>query len=62
MGLAYNTYLTSDKIYGCRLCKTHLANHEDIISRVSSLIRARSPPPPANNLPAYQPSSLVARR
>lgn len=35
MGLAYNTYLTSNKIYGCKGCKTHLANHEDIISRVS---------------------------
>lgn len=35
MGLAYNVYLNSGKIYGCRNCKTHLANHEDIISRVS---------------------------
>lgn len=34
MGLAYNTYLNSNKIYGCKTCKTHLANHEDIISRV----------------------------
>lgn len=34
MGLAYNTYLTSNKIYGCKTCKAHLANHEDIISRV----------------------------
>ncbi|KAK5988754.1 Protein yippee-like 3 [Cladobotryum mycophilum] len=33
MGLAYNTYLTSNKIYGCKTCKTHLANHDDIISR-----------------------------
>lgn len=33
MGLAYNVYLNSGKIYGCRNCKTHLANHEDIISR-----------------------------
>ncbi|KAL3959075.1 hypothetical protein ACCO45_007237 [Purpureocillium lilacinum] len=33
MGLAYNTYLNSNKIYGCKTCKTHLANHEDIISR-----------------------------
>ncbi|KYK54580.1 yippee [Drechmeria coniospora] len=37
MGLAYNTYLTSNKIYGCKSCKTHLANHEDIISRVCCL-------------------------
>jgi hypothetical protein len=35
MGLAYNTYLNSNKIYGCKTCKAHLANHEDIISRVS---------------------------
>lgn len=35
MGLSYNTYLTSNRIYGCKACKTHLANHEDIISRVS---------------------------
>lgn len=34
MGLAYNIYLNSNKIYGCKSCKTHLANHEDIISRV----------------------------
>lgn len=34
MGLAYNTYLNSSKIYGCKNCKAHLANHEDIISRV----------------------------
>ncbi|KHO00876.1 Yippee-like protein [Metarhizium album ARSEF 1941] len=33
MGLSYNTYLNADKIYGCKTCKTHLANHEDIISR-----------------------------
>lgn len=34
MGLAYNTYLNSNRIYGCKNCKAHLANHEDIISRV----------------------------
>ncbi|KAI1282486.1 yippee [Xylaria sp. FL0933] len=33
MGLLYNTYLNSNKIYGCKNCKAHLANHEDIISR-----------------------------
>lgn len=37
MGLSYNTYLNSNKIYGCKSCKAHLANHDDIISRVSSL-------------------------
>lgn len=35
MGLSYNTYLNSGKIYGCKSCKAHLANHEDIVSRVS---------------------------
>ena len=38
MGLAYNTYLNSSKIYGCKNCKAHLANHEDIISRVSTIL------------------------
>ncbi|KEY64324.1 hypothetical protein S7711_06368 [Stachybotrys chartarum IBT 7711] len=33
MGLAYNTYLNTSKVYGCKMCKTHLANHDDIISR-----------------------------
>ena len=34
MGLVYNTYLNSDKIFGCKSCKTHLASHDSIISRV----------------------------
>lgn len=38
MGLTYNTYLDGKHVYGCKNCKSHLANHEDIISRV------RSPP------------------
>ncbi|KAG9247838.1 yippee-like protein [Calycina marina] len=33
MGLSYNEYLTGTIIYGCKNCKTHLSNHEDIISR-----------------------------
>lgn len=33
MGLAYNIYLNSDRIFGCKHCKTHLANHDSIISR-----------------------------
>ena len=37
MGLIYNTYLNSDKIFGCKNCKTHLASHDAIISRVSIL-------------------------
>ncbi len=38
MGLAYNIYLNSHRIYGCGQCKTHLSNHDDIISRVRVLI------------------------
>lgn len=34
MGLSYNVYLNSDKIFGCKSCKTHLASHDAIISRV----------------------------
>lgn len=34
MGLAYNTYLNSNRVYGCKGCKAHLANHDDIVSRV----------------------------
>ena len=34
MGLSYNVYLNSNRIYGCKNCKTHLSNHEDILSRV----------------------------
>ncbi|EOD51671.1 putative yippee zinc-binding protein moh1 protein [Neofusicoccum parvum UCRNP2] len=33
MGLTYNVYLNSHRIYGCKNCKTHLSNHDDIISR-----------------------------
>ncbi|KAJ9624993.1 protein yippee-like moh1 [Taxawa tesnikishii (nom. ined.)] len=33
MGLAYNIYLNAKKIYGCKTCKTHLADYDEIISR-----------------------------
>jgi len=33
MGLVYNVYLNGNKIYGCKNCKAHLSNHDDIISR-----------------------------
>jgi Fe-S-cluster-containing dehydrogenase component len=33
MGLSYNIYLNSSRIYGCKNCKTHLSNHDDILSR-----------------------------
>lgn len=38
MGLRYNTYLNGNKIYGCHNCKAHLADHDDILSRVSSAL------------------------
>ena len=37
MGLAYNVYLNAERIFGCKNCKTHLATHDSIISRVSAL-------------------------
>ncbi|RMY82102.1 hypothetical protein D0861_08035 [Hortaea werneckii] len=40
MGLAYNVYLNAKRIYGCKTCKTHLADHDEIISRLT-----RIPPP-----------------
>lgn len=60
MGLAYNTYLNSNKIYGCKSCKTHLANHEDIISRVCS-----PSPPPSRSLSrseSFEAAPLARRR
>ncbi|RUP30108.1 hypothetical protein BC936DRAFT_138662 [Jimgerdemannia flammicorona] len=35
MGKVYQTYLSSDRVYTCTTCHTHLARHEDIISKVS---------------------------
>lgn len=43
MGLKYNEYLDGNKIYGCQSCKTHLADHEEILSRVSN---TQTPHPP----------------
>lgn len=52
MGLKYNLYLDGNKIYGCQSCKTHLADHEEILSRVSTL----TPPCPLSLLHArHQP-------
>lgn len=45
MGLSYNIYLNSSRIYGCKNCKTHLSNHDDILSRVSA---PRGLPIPSN--------------
>ncbi|KAJ5888406.1 yippee-like protein [Penicillium taxi] len=33
MGLRYNTYLSANRVFGCKKCKTHLADYDDIISR-----------------------------
>ncbi|KAJ5236310.1 Alcohol dehydrogenase superfamily zinc-type [Penicillium chrysogenum] len=33
MGLSYNVYLTANKIFGCKGCKTHLADFNEIMSR-----------------------------
>ncbi|RUS17082.1 hypothetical protein BC937DRAFT_90444 [Endogone sp. FLAS-F59071] len=33
MGKVYQTYLNSDRVYTCTTCHTHLARHEDIISK-----------------------------
>ena len=46
MGLTYNVYLNADKIFGCKNCKTHLASHDAIISRVFG---------PFSLLPIYTP-------
>ena len=53
MGLVYNTYLNSDKIFGCKTCKTHLASHDAIISRVRPTFSAQlySPPPLCPSVP-----------
>lgn len=34
MGLMYNVYLNANKVFGCKQCKTHLADYNDIVSRV----------------------------
>jgi hypothetical protein len=52
MGLAYNVYLNSNKIYGCRQCKTHLSVPEEIVSRVSLPHNLSSP---ATNAPTNIP-------
>lgn len=67
MGLTYNTYLDGKHVYGCKNCKAHLANHEDIISRVSPLSLLPSshfispyppPPPPKKGAPGGVSSPL----
>jgi len=36
MGLAFNDYLDAKVIYGCKECKVHLADQNEIISRVQT--------------------------
>jgi hypothetical protein len=38
MGLSYNVYLNANKVFGCKQCKTHLADYNDIVSRVRPLL------------------------
>ncbi|ODV89546.1 hypothetical protein CANCADRAFT_32767 [Tortispora caseinolytica NRRL Y-17796] len=33
MGLRYIVYLSSDRIYTCKQCRTHLTNHNDLVSK-----------------------------
>jgi hypothetical protein len=46
MGLSYNVYLNCPRIYGCKNCKTHLSDPDDIISRVSPLVLHTAPRTP----------------
>jgi len=38
MGLEYLEYLNAPRIYGCKNCRAHLADHEAIISRVRHFV------------------------
>ena len=58
MGLAYNVYLNSNKIYGCKNCKTHLANHDDIISRVGMPVTLTL----TLSTPCWLPANLLVNR
>ncbi|RPA85917.1 yippee-like protein [Ascobolus immersus RN42] len=33
MGIKYYTYLSSDRIFACKKCRTHLSTYEDIKSK-----------------------------
>ncbi|GBG86866.1 hypothetical protein CBR_g42150 [Chara braunii] len=33
MGLIFQQYLTGPRIYTCSTCKTHAANHDDVVSK-----------------------------
>ena len=37
MGMTHKEYLFSQRIFGCKACKTHLTTIESLISRVSAL-------------------------
>ena len=34
MGPAFRQYLDGAKVYGCAACKTHVADHDDVVSKV----------------------------
>lgn len=53
MGLKYNTYLDGNKIYGCHKCHAHLADHEEILSRVGPVcLRPVNPNTHSGNAPS----------
>jgi len=33
MGLKYNIYLNSNRVYGCKKCRIHLSTYEEIVSK-----------------------------
>lgn len=55
MGLTYNVYLNAPRVYGCKNCKTHLSNHDDILSRVCRLATHRHTLMKHANLPPELP-------
>jgi hypothetical protein len=38
MGMTHREYLSSQRIYGCKKCRTHLAVLENMLSRVRYLL------------------------
>lgn len=62
MGLVYNDYLSSDKIYGCKNCKTHLSKHESLVSRVRPPFLPPPRPPNLTILPKLTNTSQQSFR
>ncbi|RUS27605.1 hypothetical protein BC938DRAFT_483003 [Jimgerdemannia flammicorona] len=69
MGKVYQTYLSSDRVYTCTTCHTHLARHEDIISKAFQGRHGRAylfnevcpGGPPAHDRPAFRRRHLLQR-